>query len=186
MEDDKLVDLFLNRDENAIRLSAEKYGSRLRALALRITSDYQTSEECENDTYLQAWNLIPPNEPRTYLYAFLARIVRHISIDRCRERASLKRNVYIEELTEEMEQCIPAVDDVEDCVEAKLLGEEISRFLYKLPDEKQVMFIRRYYYLDTVSEIASRLSITDSKVKTTLFRIRKELRDYLIRKGYSL
>ena len=101
MEDDKIVQLYLNRDESAIQFSSEKYGSRLRTLSLGITSDLQTSEECENDTYLQAWNLIPPNEPRTFLYAFLARIARHISIDRCRERASLKRDGYIVELSEE-------------------------------------------------------------------------------------
>ena len=113
MEDEKIVQFYLNRDESAIRLSSEKYGSRLRALSLGITSDIQTSEECENDTYLQAWNLIPPNEPKTYLYAFLARITRHISIDRCRERSNLKRNAYIIELTEEMEMCIPSSSDVE-------------------------------------------------------------------------
>ena len=101
MEDHKIVRLFLERDEAAIRFTSEKYGSRLRMLALCITSDMQTSEECENDTYLEAWNRIPPHEPKTYLFAFLARIIRHISIDRCRERTSLKRNGYVIELTQE-------------------------------------------------------------------------------------
>ena len=82
--------------------------------------------------------------------------------------------------------CIPTVNDVADNVEAKFLGETISRYLYTLSDEKQVMFIRRYFYLDIVLEIAKRLSISDSKVKTTLFRIRNELRDYLIKEGYTL
>ncbi|MCQ2449439.1 MAG: RNA polymerase sigma factor, partial [Clostridia bacterium] len=160
--------------------------SRLRAISYRITRDRETSEECENDTYLETWNHIPPSEPKDYFYAFLAKITRAISIDRCRERTRLKRDSYIVELTDELEMCIPAVNNVPDDMEAKLLGEAISRYLYTLSDEKQVMFMRRFFYLDTVSEIAKRLSISDSKVKTTLFRIRNELRDYLIKEGYTL
>lgn len=186
MEDDGIVQLYLDRDENAISYTAEKYGSRLRAVSFRITNDTETSEECENDTYMEAWNRIPPSEPKDYFYAFLARITRAISIDRCRERKRLKRDGYIVELTNELEMCIPAVNDVADDVDARLLGEAISRYLYTLSDEKQVMFVRRYFYLDTVSEIAGRLYVSDSKVKTTLFRIRKELRDFLIREGYTL
>ena len=186
MEDNHIVQLYLNRDETAIKYTSEKYGSRLRAISYRITHDRETSEECENDTYLETWNRIPPSEPKDYLYAFLAKITRALSIDRCRERTKLKRGGYIVELTDELEMCIPAVNDVADNVEANLLGEAISRYLYTLSDEKQVMFMRRYFYLDTVSEIAKRLSISDSKVKTTLFRVRNELRDYLIKEGYTL
>lgn len=186
MEDDKIVQLYLNREENAIRFTAEKYGSRLRAISYRITNDKGTSQECENDTYMETWNRIPPSEPKDYFYAFLVRITRTISIDRCRERMRLKRGSYIVELTNELEICIPAVDDVTYDVEAKLVGEAISHYLYTLSDEKQVMFMRRYFYLDNISEIAERLSISDSKVKTTLFRIRNELREYLIKEGYTL
>ena len=186
MEDNKIVQLYLDRDENAIRQTAEKYGSRLRSVSYSITRDRETSEECENDTYLEAWNRIPPSEPRDYLYAFLTRIIRTCSIDRCRERTRLKRSSIVIELTEELENCIPAVNDVADDVEAKLLGEEISRYLYTLTDDKQVIFVRRYFYLDTVSEIAKCLSISDSKVKTTLFRIRNELREHLTTEGYTI
>ena len=186
MEDDKIVWLYLNRDETAIRQTSEKYGSRLRAISYRITHDRETSEECENETYLETWNRIPPCDPRDYFYAFLAKITRALSIDRCRERTRLKRDSYIVELTSELEMCIPAVDDVAGDVEAKLLGEAISRYLHTLSDEKQVIFMRRYFYLDTVSEIAKRLSISDSKVKTTLLRVRNELRDHLIKEGYTV
>lgn len=186
MEDHKIVRLFLERDEAAIRFTSEKYGNRLRMLALGITSDMQTSEECENDTYLEAWNRIPPHEPKTYLFAFLARIIRHISIDRCRERTSLKRNGYVIELTQELEMCLPASDDVDSTMDAKMLGEAISRFLWTLSREKRVVFMRRYFYLNTVSEISTQLSIGDSKVKTMLFRIRNDLRDYLNKEGYTL
>lgn len=186
MEDERIVQLFLERDENAVKYSSEKYGTRLRAVSLAITSDFQTSEECENDTYLQAWKLIPPNEPRTYLYAFLARITRHISIDRCRKLKSLKREPFIVELSEEMETCIPASNDVESNIEAKELGEAISRFLRTISKEKRVIFVRRYFFMDSISEISKRCAISESKVKSVLFRIRNDLRQYLIREGYSL
>lgn len=186
MEDERIVQLFLNREESAISQTAEKYGSRLRAISHRITGDAGTSQECENDTYLEAWNSIPPSEPREYFFAFLSRITRCLSIDRCRERTRLKRTAHIASLSNELELCIPAVNDVADDMEAKLLGEEISRFLYTLSEEKQMIFLRRYFYLDSISEIAHRLAISDSKVKTALFRMRKELRNHLIREGYIL
>lgn len=186
MEDQKIVQLYLNRDESAIRETADKYGSRLRTVSYRITGDRETSEECENDTYMETWNRVPPSEPMDYFCAFLMRITRALSIDRCRQQKRLKRAAYITEFSDELELCIPAVNDVADDVEAKLLGEAISRFLYTLSDEKQVMFLRRYFYLDSVSEIAKRLSVSESKVKTTLFRIRNGLRDFLMKEGYTI
>lgn len=111
MDDRGIVALYLRRDETAIRQTAEKYGSRLRTLAYRIVNDLQTAEECENDTYMEAWNTIPPHEPSDYFYAFLARITRHISLNRCRDRDRLKRSAFICELSAEMEQCIPAPDN---------------------------------------------------------------------------
>ena len=145
MEDEQIVKLYLARDETAISHTADKYGARLRALSRGITADEQTAEECENDTYWEAWNRIPPHEPTTYLYAFLARITRHIAIDRCRERASLKRGGHLVELTEELALCLPASDDTESTADARLLGEAIGRFLLTLPREKRVMFMRRYF-----------------------------------------
>ena len=186
MEDDMIVQLYLDRDENAIRFSSEKYGSRLRALSLGITSDLQTAEECENDTYLQAWNLIPPNKPGTFLYAFLARITRHISIDRCRERGSLKRSGYIVELREEMELCFSASEDVESRINEEALGKAISNYLHTISQEKRVIFVRRYFYLDSIAEISKRCAITESKVKSSLFRTRNDLREYLMKEGYVL
>ena len=103
MNDDRIIELYLMRDEEAIKLTAEKYGSRLRSLAHGIVNNRQTAEECENDTYLKAWNAIPPHEPRGYLYAFLARITRHVSLNCCRARDQLKRRAFICELSAEME-----------------------------------------------------------------------------------
>ena len=129
MDDNKIIELYFCRDETAVKHTSEKYGNCLRALAYGIIKDHQTAEECENDTYLEAWNSIPPHEPRNYLYAFLARITRHISLDCCRKRGRLKRRAYISELSAEMEQCIPAPDDMECRIDDIVLGQAINEFL---------------------------------------------------------
>ena len=186
MDDNKIIDLYLCRDETAVKHTARKYGDHLRALAYGIVKDRLTAEECENDTYLKAWNSIPPHEPREYLYAFLARITRHISLDCCRKRSRLKRSAYISELSAEMEQCIPAPDDMECRIDDIAFGQAINGFLSTLSEEKRNVFIRRYWYLDSVSDIARRFSLSESKVKTMLFRSRNRLRDYLEKEGYIL
>lgn len=186
MDDNKIINLYLRRDETAVKQTSEKFGDRLRALAYGIVKDHQTAEECENDTYLKAWNSIPPHEPREYLYAFLARITRHISLDCCRKRSRLKRSAYISELSAEMEQCIPAPDDMECRIDDIVLGQAINKFLGTLSEEKRNVFIRRYWYLDSISDIARRFSLSESKVKTMLFRSRNRLRDYLEKEGYIL
>ena len=129
MEDGQIVDLFLSRNEAAIQCSSEKYGLRLRALALHIVGETQTAEECENDAYLAAWNAIPPHEPRDYLYAFLARTVRNIALNRCRSQSRLKRDAFVAELSREMEECIPAPDDLESRLDALALQEALNSFL---------------------------------------------------------
>lgn len=186
MEDERIVELFLARDEAAVWRSAEKYGLRLRGLALSIVGEQQTAEECENDAYLAAWNAIPPNEPRGYLYAFLARIVRNIALNRCRDRGRLKRDAFVTELSREMEECIPAPDDLESRLDDLTLQEALNGFLGMLGEEKRNIFLRRYWYLDSVAEIAKRFGVSQSKVKTTLFRIRKQLREYLRKEGYTV
>ena len=168
MDDDEIVELFLKKDESAIIHTAEKYGCRLRSISQRITADILTAEECENDTYLEAWNRIPPNEPRTYLIAFLSKIIRNISINKCIEKNRLKRRAYIVELSSEMEQCIPAVNDVESYVDGVEIGRVISTFLRKQPKEKRIIFMHRYYYCDTVLSIAKRFGYSESKVKIML------------------
>ena len=186
LEDSKLVELFLRRDQSAITQTAEKFGNRLRSLAYRIVGDVQTAEECENDTYLEAWNSIPPHEPRSYLYAFLARIVRHIALNRCRERSRLKRSAFICELSTELEQCIPSPDDVECRMDDAALGAAINGFLGMLSEEKRNIFIRRYWFMDSIADISRRFALSESKVKTTLFRCRNQLREHLEKEGYTL
>lgn len=186
MDDSRIVELYLQRDENAIGQTAEKYGKRLRALAYGVVNDEQTAEECENDTYMEAWKRIPPHEPRDYFYAFLARITRNISLNRCRERSSLKRSAFILELGAELEQCIPAPDDIECRMADAELSKVINGFLGSLDEEKRNIFIRRYWYTETVADIAKRFAVSESKVKTTLFRCRNRLREYLEKEGYNL
>ena len=186
MEDNRIVDLYLSRDEMAIKQSKEKYGKRLQSLAYGIVDDRQVAEECESDTYLEAWNSIPPHEPRTYLYAFLARITRHVSLNCCRTRSALKRSAFISELSAEMEQCIPAPNDTECKIDEILLREAINGFLARLDEEKRNIFIRRYWYLDSISDISKSFAISKSKVKITLFRCRSQLREYLEQEDYIL
>ena len=186
LDDNRIVELYLLRDETAIKQTTEKYGSRLRLLAYGIVNDQQTAEECENDTYMEAWNTIPPHEPRSYLYAFLARITRHISLNCCRDRSRLKRSAFISELSAEMEQCIPAPDDVECRIDDIALSDVINRFLSKLDKEKRNIFIRRYWYLDSIAAISERFALSESKVKTMLFRCRNQLREHLEKEGYIL
>lgn len=186
MEDEKIVELYLRRNESAIDRTAEKYGTRLRSLAYGIVADQQTAEECENDTYLSAWNSIPPHAPKHYFYAFLARITRNLSLSRCRENHRLKRSAHTEELSREMEQCIPAPDDLQSRLDEMALKQAINGFLYTLQEQKRNVFIRRYWYLDSVEDISKRYGISVSKVKTMLFRSRNALREYLIKEGYTL
>ena len=179
VSDADIVNMFLERNEDAINEASERYGSRIRSIAYRITRNIQTSEECENDTYLEAWNRIPPSEPRTYLMTFLSRIARTISINRCVSDHRLKRFAYIEELSSEMEQCIASSSSVEKELDAKLLIEAISAFLKKQPKEKRVIFMRRYYYLEKTAAIAKCFGYKDSSIRSILFRLRNELREYL-------
>ncbi len=186
MDDERIVELYLLRDEAAIRYTAEKFGKRLRVLSGRIVGDQQTAEECENDTYLEAWNRIPPHEPGGYLYAFLARIIRHISLNCCRDRSRLKRRAYICELSAEMEQCIPGPDDVECRIDDLAFGEALNGFLGSLDEEKRNLFVRRYWYLDSIAELSGRFAFSESKVKTTLHRCRRQLREHLEKEGYHI
>lgn len=186
LDDSKIVALYLRRDEAAIEQTSQKYGNRLRALSYGIVQDRQTAEECENDTYLKAWNAIPPHEPGHYLYAFLARITRRISLNCCRRRERLKRSAFLCELSAEMEQCIPAPDDAACRLDERTLREAINAFLATLSEEKRNLFLRRYWYLDSIADISKRYALPESKVKTTLFRCRNRLREHLEKEGYIL
>jgi len=186
MEDCEIVALYLGRDETAIQQTKEKYGSKLRSFSFSIVRDYQMAEECENDTYLRAWNSIPPHDPRAYFYPFLARIIRNLSLNCCRDQERMKRNIKIVALGREMEQCIPSPGDTASEVDAAVLKEAINCFLQTLDTEKRNVFLRRYWYMDSIDLIAKRYGISNSKVKVMLFRIRNQMKDFLQKEGYDL
>ncbi|MBQ6035951.1 MAG: RNA polymerase sigma factor [Lachnospiraceae bacterium] len=186
MDDSKIIDLYLARDESAISLTAEKYGTRLRAIANRILHDPGRSEECENDTYLAAWNSIPPNEPRTYLFSYLGRIIRHLAIDAYRKDAARKRAVLFVELTDEMSECLTDGVQAEDRLNEEELRQTINAFLSTLPELRRNVFIRRYWFFDPVSEIGTRYGLSESNVKVMLHRTREKLRKHLKKEGYMI
>ena len=186
MDDKQIVELFFKRDENAIRQTKRKFGKRIVRISKSITGSELTAEEVENDTYLRAWNTIPPANPAEYLFAYLARIARNLSLTVCRERSSLKRSAMLVEFTGEMEECLPSESSVEEETDANLLVELLNKFLFSKPQDKRNIFIRRYWYLDSISEIAKRFGISESSVKTALFRMRTELREFLEEHGVEV
>lgn len=186
MNDNEIVELYLSRNEDAIDQTAQKYGSRLRNIANRLLNDRETAKECENDAYLETWELIPPHEPRNYLFAFVGRIVRHIALNVCKKNSRQKRYAMYCELTQEMQECIPAKNDIEAEVEEKYLSSLIDEFLETCTEEQQNVFVRRYWYFDSISQIAKTYGFSQSKVKTMLFRMRSDLKKRLEEGGYDV
>ena len=186
IEDEIIIDRYIVRDEKAISYTADKYGKQLVAIANRICDDLDIAEECENDTYLRAWNSIPPHEPRGYFFTFLAKITRNLALDRYKESNRLKRSATIVELTGELSEIIAGNDDTTANAESEELKNYINSFLRTLHKEKRNVFIRRYWYMDSVAEIADRYGISEGKVKTILFRVRNGLKQYLKKEGYYI
>ena len=185
-DDSGIVELFLERNEQALVFAARKYGASLRKIALAVLGDESDAQECENDAYLKAWNSIPPNEPRTWLLPYLSKLVRETAIDHLRKEQAKKRAAQFTELTQEIESSLPSLNDVETEVDGALLSAAISAFLRQQPLQKRNIFLRRYWYMDSVAEIAKRYSVSEGKVKTVLFRLRGDLKDHLKREGYLL
>lgn len=179
MEDQEIIGLYWARDQRAVSETADKYGAFLNALARGILRSSGDAEECVNDTYLRAWNAIPPARP-TAFRVWLSRITRNLSLDRWKLSAAAKRGGgETELLLGELEDCVPAPHGVERQLEERELAAQISAFLRALPAETRIIFLRRYWYGDTVAEVAGRLGCTQGKVKSSLFRTRNALRTYL-------
>ena len=183
MEDEKIIALYWDRDQNAIRETDRKYGGYCGAIIRRILGDGRDGEECLSDTWLGAWNAMPPQRPAV-LPPFLGRIARNIALDRYSYNTAGKRGGF-ETVLEELGECVSSTP-IEETVELHQLGEAISAYLDTVSAEARRMFLRRYWYCDSVADIAKRCGCTQGKVKSLLFRTRKGLRDYLIREGYEL
>lgn len=181
MEDAKIIELFWQRSEDAIRETDAVYGRKLHALANRILDCWEDAEESVSDTYLRTWEAIPPRKPERF-FAFLAAVCRNLSLNRLDWKAAAKRKAEVVSLTEEMALCIP-----DSSAERELAGKELGRlltnFLLGLSKESRLIFLRRYWYVDTVAEIAARYGLTESKVKMQLSRTRSKLSAYLEKEG---
>ena len=184
MEDREIVELYWSRSERAITETADKYGKYCRTIALRILNDEQDSEECVNDAYLQAWNAIPPRRPER-LGAFLGKLVRNTALNRYKRANAEKRGGgQVPLALEELAECIPGGSDPARAVDELALTQALERFLAGLPGETRKIFMRRYWYLSTVQEIAADLGLGESKVKMTLLRARNKLRTQLEQEGF--
>ena len=184
MEDQEIIQLYWDRNEQAIRETEAAYGGRLNAYACRIVNTREDAQECVSDTYLAAWNSIPPQRPQ-YFFSYLAKICRNFCFGRLDWMNAAKRKAEVVTLTREMELCIP-----DRTLERKLEGEELgallNRFLSTISRENRMIFLRRYWYADSIEEIAGRYHFSQSKVKTSLFRTRSKLYTFLEKEGVAV
>lgn len=185
LEDSKIIELFCARAEEAIIELSAKYGTACGRIARNILKNELDAEECVNDTYLAAWNTIPPQKPDP-LRAYVFRIVRNIAIAKYHANTSEKRNSYYGEALEELENCLAASATVEKETSAKDLSRQIDRFLDTLDQESRVLFVRRYWYSDSISELAERFQTSHNNVSVRLSRIRNKLKKHLKKEGFEL
>lgn len=186
MQDDELIALYFSRSETAIAETKQQYGTYCYSIAYHILPHSEDAEECENDTYWKAWNAIPPTRPR-HLKSFLGKITRNIALHVWEhQHAETRGGTTMALVLEELSECIPSEEDVEQAVENFELRTHLNRFLADLPKETRMIFVRRYWYFYTISEIAAEYGFGESKVKMVLSRTRKKLKVYLEKEGVEL
>ena len=182
MEDNEIISLFFERSETAITEISKKFNHYCIAIALNILPSRSDAEEIVNDTFLAVWNSIPPNQP-TNLSSFLGRITRNIALDKYDYYKAKKRNAEFDLLLSELGDCISSQDNLEEQYEAGQTAKAISLFLRGLDFESRNVFLRRYWYNDSISTLAKRFYMSESKIKSMLFRTRKKLKVYLEKEG---
>lgn len=186
MEDNAIIQLYWARDEGAIAATEEKYGGYCQAIALNVLEDAQDAEECVNDTYLHAWNTMPPQKP-SKLAAFLGRITRNLSFDRYRRAGAAKRGGgEMPLILDELSDCVSGGDAVQQEMERRELTEAINEFLRTLSPQKRKMFVLRYWYCESVNDIADKFGMKPGAVSTALGRMRVGLRIYLEGRGLTV
>ncbi len=186
MQDSQIVSLYRERKEAAVRETEQKYAAYLSQIAAGILGDPGDCQECINETYFRAWNSIPPHNPKN-LKTYLGKIVRQLAIDvyRTKNREKRKATEYALCL-DELEDCIAGAVSTEQILEAKELEQAIAAYLRTLDKEKRLLFVCRYYYMDSIAELAVRFSMSESKVKSMLHRTRHGLGRYLQKEGYTI
>ena len=177
MDDSMIVDLYWNRDDSAIGATADKYGAKLSHLAENMLRVREDAEECVNDTYLRTWNSIPSNRPE-HLFGYIAKICRNLALNHIERLNAKKRSADVMELSAELEMCIPDQYD-QQREDSERIAAALTGFLRELPEDQRLIFMRRYWFSDSVKAVAERYGISESKVKTTLFRVRAKLREHL-------
>ncbi len=185
MDDSEIIAFFNSRSEQAIKELSAKYGAVCAKLAGNILNNRLDVEECLNDAYLGVWNTIPPNSPECLL-SYVLRIVRNTAIAKYHKITAQKRNSSYDVALDELEGCIAGLSDAEDELTANELSRLVNQFLDSLPQENRVIFIRRYWYADSVKDISKRMKLGESNVSVRLLRIRKSLQQYLMKEGYKL
>ena len=184
MDDAKIIELFFSRNEDAIAETALKYGKLCYSISGNILENSEDTEECVNDTYMALWNCIPPQKPSN-LMAFISKIIRNLSLKKLEYNLAKKRDSSITHSLYELEEILPdtAISDKFDDEE---IGRLLSEFLRKEKPHTRSVFIRKYWYFDSVSDIARRYKFSESKVKSMLFHTRNRLKKYLIKEGVHL
>lgn len=186
MIDEKIIALYWARDEHAIAETEKSYGRYIRYITYNILLDRNDSEEITNDTYLKTWNTIPPAKPDP-LKSYLGRIARQLSINRLEAEHAKKRNGGQYQLAlEELEECIPDRSDGSDLAHQTALRDSLNRFLRALPTEQRRVFLKRYWYMCPIAQISKEMSVSESKIKSMLMRIREKLKQHLNEEGFHL
>ena len=183
VEDSKIIDLFFERSEQAIEELDRKYGAAVRKTAANILGNRQDTEECVNDTYLASWNSIPPQTPDP-LVSYVCKIARNLAIKRYHSNTAEKRNSHYDAVLDELAECIPSGINLEQDYIAAEVSAAVSRYLDTLSYDDRYCFMRRYWFADTVSDIAGAMHISSHRVSSRLYRTRKKLYHYLKEEGY--
>ncbi len=186
MDDTGIIQLYWDRNDQAIKVTSDKYGHYCKAIARNILNNEEDAEECVNDTYLNAWNSMPPHWPEQ-LATFLGKITRNLSFNKYKHNHTEKRGG--DEITlvlDELVDCISDIDDVEQVIDRQELIKTINSFVKSLPVSKRNIFVRRYWYVDSVAEIAHDNGMLQGTVSKTLERTRKQLKVYLIERGFEI
>ncbi|MCD7842225.1 MAG: sigma-70 family RNA polymerase sigma factor, partial [Lachnospiraceae bacterium] len=177
---------YWDRNERAIQETDRKYGSYCHTIAYNILENKEDSEECVNDTWLRAWNTMPPQRPN-YLRLFLGKITRNLSLDIWKGKQAQKRGGGELSLAlDELSECVADTKDVEDALQAKELQETIERFLHTLPKRERELFLQRYFYMRSAKELAAHYGMKENHVAVLLSRTRKKLAAQLVKEGWSV
>lgn len=184
MEDERIIALLFQRSEEALRCLADKYGRVCHSMSYRILGDRRDAEECVNDAYLGVWNSVPPQRPDP-LAAYLCRIVRNLSIKRYHANRAAKRHSGYDLALEELAKSIPSTQTVEGELAAKELTRCLNEFMTALPERDRVLFLRRYWFADSLREAGAQVGITEKHASVRLTRLRKRLRKFLEERGWK-